>query len=55
MKSNEHITIGPILAKYLERMNRSNEQLLKLADLIAKAEEQSTRIDPDDIFSKIQE
>ena len=55
MQSNEHVTIGPILTKYLERMNRSNEQLLKLAELIAKAEEQSTRIDPDDIFSKIQE
>jgi len=55
MQSNEHITMGPILTKYLERMNRSNEQLLKLAELITKAEDQSTRIDPDDIFSKIQE
>jgi len=55
MQTNEHITIGPVLTKYLERMNRSNEQLLKLADIIAKAEEQSSRIDPDDIFSKIQE
>ena len=55
MKTNEHITIGPILTKYLERMNRSNEQLLKLAELISKAEEQSSRIDPDDIFSKIQD
>ncbi len=51
----EHISVGPILNKYLERMNKSNEQLLKLADLIAKAEEQSARIDPDDLFSKIKE
>tara|TARA_Y100000592_G_scaffold84189_1_gene134804 strand:+ start:1638 stop:1991 length:354 start_codon:yes stop_codon:yes gene_type:complete len=55
MQQNEHITIGPILTKYLERMNRSNEQLLKLAELVSKAEEQSSRIDPDDIFSKISE
>ena len=51
--STEHVTLGPILTKYLERMNRSNEQLLKLAELISKAEEGSNRIDPDDIFSKI--
>tara|TARA_R100000664_G_C2665494_1_gene79801 strand:- start:257 stop:610 length:354 start_codon:yes stop_codon:yes gene_type:complete len=51
----EHISVGPILNKYLERMSKSNEQLLKLADLIAKAEEQSARIDPDDLFSKIKE
>ncbi len=51
----EHISVGPILNKYLERMTRSNEQLLKLADLIAKAEEQSAKIDSDDLFSKITE
>ena len=51
--SAEHISVGPILNKYLERMNKSNEQLLKLADLIAKAEENSAKIDPDDLFSKI--
>tara|TARA_B100000579_G_C22592110_1_gene738546 strand:+ start:332 stop:685 length:354 start_codon:yes stop_codon:yes gene_type:complete len=51
----EHISVGPILNKYLERMNKSNEQLLKLADLIARAEEQSSKIDPDDLFSKITE
>ena len=44
-----------LLNKYLERMNKSNEQLLKLADLIARAEEQSSKIDPDDLFSKITE
>lgn len=51
----EHISVGPILNKYLERMGKSNEQLLKLADLIAKAEEQSSKIDLDDVFSKIKE
>ena len=51
----EHITVGPILNKYLERMNKANDQLLKLAELISKAEEQSTRLDPEDIFSQIKE
>lgn len=51
----EHSTMGPTLSKYLERMNKSNEQILKLAELISKAEERSERIDPDDLFSQINE
>ena len=50
----EHISLGSTMAKYLERMNKSNEQILRLAELISKAEEQAARIDPDDLFSKIQ-
>ena len=30
-----HGIYGPIIAKYLERMNRTTDQLLKLAELIA--------------------
>jgi len=48
-----HSTVGPIITKYLERMCKSNDQILRLAELIAKAEEESARIDPDDIFSEI--
>jgi len=48
-----HATVGPVMTKYLERMCKSNEQILRLAELIAKAEEESARIDPDDIFSEI--
>ncbi|MAF25527.1 hypothetical protein CL634_08150 [bacterium] len=56
MKSTaEHIATGPILNKYLERMNKANDQLLKLAELVAKAEENLTKIDPDDLFSQIKE
>lgn len=51
----EHSTMGPTLSKYLERMHKSNEQILKLAELISKAEERSERIDPDDLFSQINE
>ena len=53
--TNDHIQLGTTLAKYLERMNKSNEQLLKLADLLAKEEEKSSKIDPDDIFKTIGE
>ena len=52
---SEHISVGPTLSKYLERMNKSNDQLLKLAELIAKEEEKNSRIDPDDLFQKIGE
>jgi hypothetical protein len=51
----EHIATGPVLNKYLERMNKANDQLIKLAELISKAEETSTKIDPEEIFSQIKE
>ena len=51
----EHAAIGAILSKYLERMNKSNEQLLKLSEIIARAEVENSKIDPDDLFSKIKD
>ena len=51
----EHAAIGAILSKYLERMNKSNEQLLKLSEIIARAEAENSKIDPDDLFSQIKE
>lgn len=51
--STEHATLGSTLTKYLERMSKSNEQILKLVELITKAEEQSTKIEPEDIFTNI--
>ena len=48
-----HAMFGPIMSKYLERMSKSNDQILRLAELIAKAEEASSAINPDDIFDKI--
>ena len=48
-----HTQLGSIMSKYLERMSKSNDQILRLAELIAKEEEKST-ISPDDIFDKIQ-
>ncbi len=49
----DHVTLGPMMAKYIERMNKSNDQLLKLADLIAKEEERANQIVPDDLFAQI--
>tara|TARA_A100001015_G_scaffold222251_1_gene250279 strand:- start:2849 stop:3214 length:366 start_codon:yes stop_codon:yes gene_type:complete len=51
--TGDQVAVSPALTKYLERMNKSNDQLLKLAELIAKEEERSATLDPEDIFSKI--
>lgn len=48
-----HMNIGAIMSKYLERMSKSNDQILKLAELIAREEEKSEVVSDDDIFSKI--
>lgn len=52
--TTEHATLGSTLTKYLERMNKSNDQLLKLADLISKSESEHNSINADDLFSEIQ-
>ena len=49
----DHVTLGPMMAKYIERMNKANDQLLKLADLIAKEEEKAAQLDPNDLFAQI--
>jgi hypothetical protein len=51
--TNEHMNIGSIMSKYIERMSKSNDQILKLAELIAKEAEKSEEISSDDIFSQI--
>lgn len=48
-----HGSYGSILSKYLERMSKSNDQILKLAELIAKEDDKEVNID--DIYSKISE
>jgi len=51
----EHITLGATLTKYLERMGKSNEQILRLAELISKSESRQAKIDPDDLYAQIKE
>lgn len=53
--STDHISMGSTLTKYLEKMTKSNQQLLELSTLISKDEEQAANIDPDDIFKRIGE
>ncbi len=48
-----HQTFGVTLTKYLERMAKSNDQILKLAEIIAKEQEKEEIITPNDIFDKI--
>ena len=47
-----HTSLGSIMSKYLERMSKSNDQILKLAELIAKEEEKET-MSADEIFNQI--
>ena len=53
--TTEHATLGSTLSKYLERMNKANDQLLKLAELMNKSESEFNKIDADDLFSQIQD
>lgn len=52
-KSTEHAVHGRTIASYIEKMSKANDQLIKLAELVARAEEASETIDPDDMFEKI--
>jgi len=51
--SSDHATLGLILTKYLERMSKSNEQLLNLSKQISESETNDKVISEDDIFEKI--
>ena len=53
--SAQHAVTGAIASKYLERMSKSNDQILKLAELISRAEEDNSKFDPEDIYSTIME
>ena len=52
--STQHAVHGKTIATYIERMSRSNEQLIKLAELIAKAQRADEEINVNDMFDKIQ-
>ena len=48
-----HLQFGGLMNKYLERMNKSNDQILKLAELVSKESVTEVTMSDDDIFSKI--
>lgn len=52
-KSTEHAVHGKTIATYIERMSRANDQLIKLAELIAKADKPDAAIDPEEMFERI--
>lgn len=51
---SDHLTKGQMLVRYLERMHRSNEQLLKLAEMIKASEDESSTIVVEDCFDEIE-
>jgi hypothetical protein len=53
--TTEHAVIGATLSKYLERMNKANDQLIKLAEIMNKSESEYSQINSDDLFSQIQD
>lgn len=52
-KSTEWAIHGRTLVSFQERMNKTVDQLLKLADLIHKAEEADDVINPDDVYDQL--
>lgn len=52
-KSTEYAVHGKTISTFIERMSKANDQLIKLAELVARAESSSETIDPDDMFDKI--
>jgi len=52
-KSSEHAVHGKTIATYIERMSKANDQLIKLAELIDKADRKNEEIDSEDLFDKI--
>ncbi|NBP02367.1 MAG: hypothetical protein EBU90_20070 [Proteobacteria bacterium] len=52
-KSTEHAVHGRAISSYIERMSKANDQLIKLAELVARAEIAAESINPEDLFDKI--
>ena len=52
-KSTEHAVHGRALSTYIERMSKANDQLIRLAELIAKSEIKEQDIDADEMFRRI--
>jgi hypothetical protein len=52
-KSTEHAVHGKSLASYIEKMSKANDQLIRLAELVSKAEKVNDEIDPEEMFKRI--
>ena len=49
-----HVMHGQNLTKYLERMNKANDQLMKLAEMVAALKKADEAINHDDVLSQIE-
>lgn len=52
-KSSEHAVHAKSMTSYLERMAKCNDQLIKLAELIAEAQRSEKSIDSDSMYEQI--
>lgn len=52
--SNAHAIHGKTMTTYLERMSKSVDQLLKLAEQVAASKVETDQINTDDLFSEIE-
>lgn len=52
--ANQHALHGQTITKYLERMSKANDQLIKLADLISKKKEEDNYMDGEDVYETIE-
>lgn len=53
-KSTEHAIHGKNLSSYIERMSKANDQIIRLAELVAKSESSTEEeIDPEEMFKKL--
>tara|TARA_R110000803_G_scaffold138266_5_gene205104 strand:- start:200 stop:583 length:384 start_codon:yes stop_codon:yes gene_type:complete len=50
----EHMSLGPTLVKYLERMGKANDQLLALSQVVAKEIAAQSTLNSDDLFAAIE-
>ena len=53
LTQTDQVIASSSLAKYLDKINKANDQLIKLAELIAKEEYESSKIDEDDMYDQI--
>jgi hypothetical protein len=52
-KSTEFAVHGKTMTSFIERMGKANDQLIKLADLIASADQKNDNYNPDDLYEKM--
>ena len=52
-KSTEHAVHGRTMQGYIERMSKANDQLIKLAELVSQAVEETENMSADLVYGKI--